>query len=258
MKKNNFAGLVAIMKRLRAPDGCPWDKKQTNTSILPYLIEEAYEYIEAVRDGDIEAMKEELGDVLLQVVFHAQIASDKIGGFDIVDVIDGISNKLIVRHPHIFGDKKGLRSAANVRDFWEKHKKEVKKRDSVLDGVPKTMPALLRSRRLISKAGSAGFKYGSAAGVLDKVAEETGEVKRALKTGNRKYLKEEIGDLLYAVTALAYYSGIDPEEALHSAGDKFTKRFKKIEDGLHKGITEKEMLALWDDAKKSGPVRFSK
>jgi tetrapyrrole methylase family protein/MazG family protein len=258
MKKNNFAGLVAIMKRLRAPDGCPWDKKQTNTSILPYLIEEAYEYIEAVRGGDVEAMKEELGDVLLQVVFHAQIASDKKGGFDINDVIDGISSKLIVRHPHIFGDKKGLKSAASVRDFWEKHKKEVKKRDSVLEGVPKSMPALLRSRRLISKAGSAGFKWGSAAGVLGKVDEEMGEVKRALKLGNKSHLKEEIGDLLQAVTALAYFSGVDPEEALHGAGDKFTARFKKIEKGLHKGITEKEMIALWNKAKKRGPLKFSK
>ncbi len=237
------------MKRLRAKDGCPWDKKQTNLSILPYLIEEAYEYIEAARNNDREGMKEELGDVLLQVVFHAQISADK-GGFDIEDVIKAINNKLIIRHPHIFGDKKGLRSAANVRDFWEKHKKAVKKRDSVIDGVPKSMPALLRSRRLVSKAGSAGFKWNSTAGALGKVEEELREVKGALKSKNKKKLREEIGDLLYSISALAYYNGIEPEEALHMADDKFIGRFKRVEKNLRKGMKEKEILALWEKAKK--------
>jgi tetrapyrrole methylase family protein/MazG family protein len=249
MKKDNFRALVNIMKRLRAKDGCPWDKKQTNLSILPYLIEEAYEYIEAARNNDREGMKEELGDVLLQVVFHAQISADK-GGFDIEDVIKAINNKLIIRHPHIFGDKKGLRSAANVRDFWEKHKKAVKKRDSVIDGVPKSMPALLRSRRLVSKAGSAGFKWNSTAGALGKVEEELREVKGALKSKNKKKLREEIGDLLYSISALAYYNGIEPEEALHMADDKFIGRFKRVEKNLRKGMKEKEILALWEKAKK--------
>jgi tetrapyrrole methylase family protein/MazG family protein len=221
---------------------------------LPYLIEEAYEYIEAARNGDAEGMKEELGDVLLQVVFHAQISSDR-GGFGIDDVIDGINNKLIVRHPHIFGDKKGLRSAANVRDFWEKHKKEIKKRDSVIDGVPAAMPALLRSRRLISKAGSAGFRWGSKEGPIKKVNEEMGEVRRALTGKNKKRIKEEIGDLLYAVSALAYYNGIDPEDALHRADDKFVERFKKIEKMLYKGMTEKKMLDLWNNTKKKSRTK---
>jgi len=155
MKKSKayFNELVSIMKTLRSKDGCPWDKKQTHKSITPYLLEEAYEVIEAINNNDSENLKEELGDLLLQVVFHAQIASDN-NKFVIEDVIKAISNKLIIRHPHVFGDKKGLTKDWHVRDFWEKQKKESKKRDSVIDGVPKALPALLRSRRLQSKAQS--------------------------------------------------------------------------------------------------------
>ena len=245
----DFKELTGIMKRLRAKDGCPWDKKQTHKSITPYLLEEAYEVIEAINNNDTENLKEELGDLLLQVVFHAQIADDK-GKFRIDDVIEAINTKLIVRHPHIFGDKKGLTKDWQVRDFWEKHKKETKKRDSVIDGVPKAMPALLRSRRLQSKAQSTGFKWKKQASMIEKVDEELSEVKAALRSKNKKHISEELGDLMFALVTLAYHEKINPEESLQSANDKFIKRFKIVEKDLKPGMTEKEMIGLWKKAKK--------
>jgi tetrapyrrole methylase family protein/MazG family protein len=249
MARGDFRELTGIMKRLRAKDGCPWDKKQTHKSITPYLLEEAYEVIEAINNNDTENLKEELGDLLLQVVFHAQIADDR-GEFRIDDVIEGINTKLIVRHPHIFGDKKGLTKDWQVRDFWEKHKKETKKRDSVIDGVPKALPALLRSRRLQSKAQSTGFKWKEQASMLEKVDEELREVKAALRSRNKKHISEELGDLMFALVTLAYHNKINPEESLQSANDKFIKRFKKVEKDLKPGMTEKEMIGLWKKAKR--------
>ena len=246
--RGDFKELTGIMKRLRAKDGCPWDKKQTHKSITPYLLEEAYEVIEAINNDDTENLKEELGDLLLQVVFHAQIADDK-GKFNIVDVVDAINTKLIGRHPHIFGDKKGLTKDWQVRDFWEKHKKETKKRDSVIDGVPKALPALLRSRRLQSKAQSTGFKWKEQSSMVKKVDEELREVKAALRSKNKKHISEELGDLMFALVTLAYHHKINPEESLQKANDKFIKRFKKIEKDLRPGMTEKEMLRLWNTAK---------
>jgi len=248
-KNNEFEKLKGIMRALRAPDGCPWDKKQTHKSLLPYVIEEAYEVIDSVNKKNDNELKEELGDLLLQVVFHAQIAKDR-GKFDIDDVIKGINHKLISRHPHVFGDKKGINTGKQVKDFWEAQKKKTKKRKSVLEGVPKGMPVLLRSRRLISKAVTTGFKWKDAAGVFRKVEEEAREVKKEIVSKNKKLLAEELGDLMFVTAALAYYSGINPEEALHRANDKFIKRFGKIEGKLHKKITEKEMLKLWNTTKK--------
>jgi tetrapyrrole methylase family protein/MazG family protein len=248
MKKNNFSDLVKIMERLRSKNGCPWDKKQTHRSLTPCLLEESYEAIEAINKSDDDNLKEELGDVLLQVLFHAQIASER-GKFDIDDVVDGISNKLIVRHPHVFGDRKDITKDWQVRDFWEKHKKEVKKRDSVIDGVPKALPALLRSKRLQSKAQSAGFKWKDKTGAMAKVDEELGEVKAAIASGNKRHIGEEIGDLMFALVTLSYNNRINPEEALQRANDKFIKRFKKIEKSLKPGMTEEEMIGLWNKAK---------
>jgi|ERR1035437_204515 tetrapyrrole methylase family protein/MazG family protein len=245
----NFDKLVGIMKRLRASDGCPWDKKQTHKSITPYLLEEAYEVIEAINNNDPENLKEELGDLLLQVVFHAQIASDN-GKFKVDDVVEAINRKLITRHPHVFGDKKGLTKDWHVRDFWEKQKKESKKRDSVIDGVPKALPALLRSRRLQSKAQSTGFKWKKQGSIMKKVEEELGEVKAALKSKNRKHISEELGDLMFALVTLAYYNKINPEDSLQSANDKFIKRFKKVEKHLAPGMPEQAMIRLWKAAKK--------
>lgn len=248
-KAHDFNKLVEIMKTLRAKDGCPWDIKQTHKSITPYLLEEAYEVIEAIHNNDPENLKEELGDLLLQVVFHAQIASDN-NKFAIGDVVEGINNKLISRHPHVFGDKKGLTKDWHVRDFWEKQKKETKKRDSVIDGVPKALPALLRSRRLQSKAQSTGFKWKKQASIVAKVDEEIREVKEALKSKNKKHINEEIGDLMFAIVTLAYHNNINAEESLQMANDKFIKRFKKIEKALKPGMSEKDMIKLWLAAKK--------
>ena len=247
--KDHFNQLVSIMKTLRAKDGCPWDKKQTHKSITPYLLEEAYEVIEAINNNDSENLKEELGDLLLQVVFHAQIASDN-NKFEIEDVIKAISNKLIIRHPHVFGDKKGLTKDWHVRDFWEKQKKESKKRDSVIDGVPKALPALLRSRRLQSKAQSTGFKWKKQESILEKVEEEFREVKAAIKSKNKKNISEELGDLMFALVTLAYHNKINAEDSVQKANDKFMKRFKKIEKSLVPGMSEKDMIALWKKAKK--------
>jgi tetrapyrrole methylase family protein/MazG family protein len=249
MKNNKFNELVSIMKKLRSKDGCPWDKKQTHRSITPYLLEEAYEVIEAINKGDDNNMKEELGDLLLQVVFHAQIADDR-GKFGIDDVVDGLNNKLIVRHPHVFGNRKDIKNATHVRDFWEQHKKKVKKRDSVIDGVPNALPALLRSRRLQSKAQTTGFKWKSEKGIMGKVEEEFKEVKEALRSGNKKHISEELGDLMFALVTLSYHNKVNPEEAVQRANDKFIKRFKRIEKDLRPGMSEKEMIGLWNTTKK--------
>lgn len=237
------------MKRLRSKNGCPWDRKQTHKTLLPYLLEESYELIEAINKGDKKEIKEELGDVLLQVVFHAQIASEK-SGFDINDVIDGINEKLISRHPHVFAGKKGVTKDYHVREIWEKNKKETKKRDSVIDGVPKALPALLRARRLQSKVTTTGFKWKTKEAILKKVAEELAEVKGALRSGNKKQIKEEIGDLIFTLVGLSYFLKIDPENAVQKTNDKFIKRFKRVEKDLYPGISMKAMLGLWNKAKK--------
>jgi tetrapyrrole methylase family protein / MazG family protein len=246
--KNNFSGLVAIMKRLRAKNGCPWDRKQTHKTLLPYLIEESYELIEAINKKDKKEIKEELGDVLLQVVFHSQIASEK-EGFTIEDVVAGINEKLISRHPHVFAGKKGITKDYHVKAMWEKDKKETKKRDSVTDGIPKAMPALLRARRLQSKVVTTGFKWKTKEAILKKVDEELAEVRGAIRSKNRKHVEEEIGDLIFTLVALAYFLKIDPENALQNTNEKFIRRFKKIEKRLYPAMPEREMLALWRKTK---------
>ncbi len=245
-KKSEFQTLIKIMEKLRGKNGCPWDKKQTHKTILPYLLEETYELIEAFNKNKKEDITEELGDLLLQVVFHCQIAKEN-GKFDIYDVIKKLNQKLVQRHPHVFADKKGLKKDWHVRIFWEKEKKNEKNRSSILDGVPYALPSLLRARRLISKAKSAGFSWNENKSILKKINEEFLEVKEAIK--NKKALKEEIGDLLFIIAALAYYNKIDPEDALHKTNDKFIKRFKKIEKKLYAGMSEKEMLKLWEKTK---------
>jgi len=248
-KEKEFTRLVEVMKKLRSKSGCPWDKKQTHKTLLPYLLEESYELIEAINNNDAKEVKEELGDVLLQVFFHAQIASER-DGFDIYDVAAGLNNKLITRHPHVFGSVKGLKSSRNVRDYWEKNKKEAKNRKSVTDGVPKALPALLRARRLQSKAASTGFKWGNKERIMNKVKEEYAEVKKAVKRRKKREIEEEIGDLIFTLVSLAYYHKINPEEALQKTNRKFIKRFGKIEKKIDKNTGQKEMLALWEKTKK--------
>jgi tetrapyrrole methylase family protein / MazG family protein len=247
--KNEFERLVAIMKRLRAINGCPWDRKQTHKTLLPYLIEEAYELIEAINKRDKKGIKEELGDVLLQVVFHAQIASEK-EGFSMNDVVGGINEKLISRHPHVFAGKKGITKDYHVKAMWEKNKKETKQRDSVTDGIPKAMPALLRARRLQSKVTTTGFKWKTKEAILKKVAEELEEVKGALRKKNKKHIEEEIGDLIFTLVALSYFLRIDPENAVQKTNDKFIRRFKMVEKRMYPGMPEREMLSLWEKTKR--------
>ncbi|MCX7698751.1 MAG: nucleoside triphosphate pyrophosphohydrolase [Candidatus Goldbacteria bacterium] len=246
--QKQFIRLIKIMERLRGKNGCPWDRKQTQKSLLPYLLEETYELIEAINKKDVKLIIEELGDLLLQVVFHAQILKEK-KGVGIKEVIKCLNNKLIQRHPHVFSDKKDLYKDYHVREFWEKHKKEIKKRESILEGIPVALPSLLRARRLISKATTLGFRWNDNGTIIKKIREELKEVVKELKLRRKKKFEEEIGDLLFAITALAYYNKINAENALYKANNKFIKRFKKIEKLLNNNLPPKKILQLWNKTK---------
>ena len=223
---DNFLKLIKILKKLRSPDGCDWDKKQTHSSLIPYLTEETYEVIEAIEDNDSSALKEELGDLLLHVLFQAELSSEK-GEFDIFDSIDSINNKLVRRHPHVFNED--INDENSEKGSWEKSKKKEKKRDSILDGVPKSLPGLLRSRRIQEKAASVGFDWTEVSPIISKVEEELIEVKDAINKDNKKEITMELGDLMFAVVNLARYYDIDPENALKKSTNKFISRFEKVE-----------------------------
>jgi len=244
-----FKKLIKIMEKLRGKNGCPWDKKQNHKTLLPYLLEETYELIEAVNKNRKELIIEELGDLLLQIIFHSQILKEK-SQKGIYEVIKLLNHKLVQRHPHVFSRNKNLYNDFHVRQFWEKHKKEIKKRDSILDGVPIALSSLLRARRLISKATTLGFKWSNNNSIIKKVKEELNEVIKELKSKKRRGLEEEIGDLLFVITALAYYNKINAENALYKANNKFIKRFKKIENKLKPNLSEKDILGLWEKVKK--------
>ncbi|MEW5795105.1 MAG: nucleoside triphosphate pyrophosphohydrolase [Candidatus Zixiibacteriota bacterium] len=251
-----FERLVRLMAILRSPDGCNWDRTQTHQSLLPYLIEEAYEVVEAVEAGDSPALKEELGDLMLQVVFHSQLAAEA-GHFTIDDTLDTIIQKLLNRHPHVFGERRDLRPSA-VRDQWEKIKTSSGEKESVLAGLPKTMPALTMAFRIGEKAAGVGFDWKSSSDALDKVAEEVAEVRReaaSTRPDRREHLKNEIGDLLFAMSSVARLEGIDPEVALRDALSKFRRRFEVMEKRLTEGgrrfeeYTLEQMEAVWQDVK---------
>ena len=225
-KISNIDRLVNIIKKLRAPNGCEWDKKQTHESLIPYLIEETYEVVESIEDKNYKLLKEELGDLLLHVIFQIDIANDN-KEFNLDDVIDGICEKLIRRHPHIFYDKKDPRYK---KENWEVSKKKEKKRSSVLDGVPKSLPQLIRSSRIQEKAASVGFDWDDKNQVLLKVDEEILELKDAILKNDG--IDEEIGDVLFTIVNLSRHMGYDAESSLKKSIDKFSKRFKKIEQDL--------------------------
>jgi len=245
-----FDELVEVMARLRRD--CPWDSKQTHKSIRPYLIEEAYEVAEAIEEGDDRALKEELGDLLLQVVFHARIAEER-GAFSIKDVLKGLVDKLVRRHPHVFGEAKA-RDAGEVLERWEQIKRR-EGRTSVLDGVPKGLPALLRARRVQEKASRVGFDWDRAEGALDKVKEEVGELEAAVAARDKGRIEEELGDLLFSVVNLSRLSGVDPEWALQNAVEKFVARFRAVEKVLARQgrtpqeATLEEMDRIWEEIK---------
>ncbi len=261
----SFDELIAVMARLRAPGGCPWDAEQTYQSLSQYLLEEAYETFDAIHaageTGDTTHLAEELGDVLLQVVFHSTIAAER-GDFTIDDVAAGVAKKLVLRHPHVFGDKK-LDSAEAVLDNWDELKaneraasgKPEKVNDSLLDEVPVHFPALLEGLKVSKKAAKVGFDWENAGQVFEKIDEEIAELRSAIKQKDEQNIDEEIGDLLFAVVNLARKLGVEPETALKKTNRKFRKRFKFIEDDLKSqgsSVEEsdlREMDALWNKSK---------
>ena len=252
-REDNFLKLVNILKTLRAPGGCDWDREQTHSSLIPYLTEETYEVIEAIENNDSSALKEELGDLLLHVLFQAELSSEK-QEFDIFDSIDAINNKLISRHPHVF-DKDLGNQEWNQKGSWEKAKKKEKNRQSVLEGVPKSLPGLLRSRRIQEKASSVGFDWKEVSPVISKVEEELNEVRDAISNKDSKEIEMEIGDLLFAVVNLSRFYNIDPESALKKSTDKFIQRFNQVEQKINESGKKIEDLNLetmdkiWNEVK---------
>jgi len=250
---NQFEELVNIVSRLRAPDGCPWDREQTNHTLIPYFIEEVYEVIESVDDGDWDLVKEELGDILLHIVFQAAIAEDD-KKFKIIDSLDNINKKLINRHPHVFGDAKA-EAAFYAKQNWEAEKHKEKGRESRLDGVPNSLPSLIRAQRLQQKASYAGFDWEKIEQVWGKVNEEIIELKEAEISGNNQHIEEEMGDLLFAIVNLSRHLNISSEDALRKTNQKFIRRFKKVEEGIKakgKKLNEaslEEMDSIWNEAK---------
>jgi MazG family protein len=223
--------LRLLVARLRAPDGCPWDRKQGLGDLRTYLLEEAHEVAAAIDVGERTAIAEELGDLLFQVVFIAQIGAEE-GAFDVFDVAAGIHAKMMERHPHVFGDAARLPDAAAVARAWERNKLARRSADaegSLLDGVPRSLPALAAAQRLTQKAAGVGFDWPDVDGVVAKVREELAEVLGATATGDRQAVAEEVGDLLFAVANLARHLGVDPETSLAGANHKFRRRFGEVE-----------------------------
>jgi MazG family protein len=255
MAKRTFDQLVRLMTTLRGPQGCPWDRKQTLQSLKPFVIEESYEVVDAIDRNDLEGLKEELGDFLLQAVFIAEITRAS-GSFDIDDAVTAIHDKLVRRHPHVFGDVEAS-TAEEVLVNWEKLKNEERKAEnkSVLAGVPQSLPALLRASRLTEKAARVGFDWRRTEDVFEKIEEEIAEVHEAIESGDQEKIHDEIGDLLFTVANIARKLDVNAEEALQSTNRKFTRRFETMERSVReKGqnldqLTLKEMDALWDAAK---------
>jgi len=246
-----FTRLVEIMARLRAPDGCPWDREQTFDSIKPYLLEETYEVLQAIDDRDWPGLADELGDLLLQVVFFSQMA-DEAGHFDVTAALEAINSKLVRRHPHVFGDG-DAQTSDEVLKKWDEIKATEKVRPKgLLAGIPKALPALVEGDKISRKAAGAGFDWPNIEQVFDKLREEVDELHDARKTGTQEEIEGEIGDLLFVVINLARFLKVDPEQALRKTNTKFRRRFAHVEDGLGKPLKEatlEEMEALWQAAK---------
>jgi MazG family protein len=248
---DGFSQLVEIMARLRAPDGCPWDREQTFDTIKPYLLEETYEVLQAIDDRDWKELSEELGDLLLQVVFFSQMAAEA-GHFNVNDAVEAINSKLIRRHPHVFGDG-DAKTSAEVLKKWDEIKAGEKVRPKgLLATIPKALPALVEGDKIARKAAGAGFDWPNIDQVFDKLKEEVDELHEARKTGTPEEIEGEIGDLLFVVVNLARFLKVDPEQALRKTNAKFRRRFSHVEEGLgkpFKDATLEEMEALWQAAK---------
>lgn len=262
-----FEKLVKLQARLRASDGCPWDREQTHATLRTYLIEEAYEVLDALESGEDAKFADEMGDLLLQIVFHSQIATEE-GRFTVADVIRGIHEKMVRRHPHVFGEKRA-KNAAEVLKNWEQIKQEERRakgqpassdtknagRESLLDGVPRGLPALMEGFQLTRRAARIGFDWDSPAGIFDKLDEETRELRRALAQGDAAEIEGEIGDVLFVGINLARFLRIDPEIAVKKANAKFSRRFREMEAlAAERGTTlaaatRPELEELWEEAK---------
>jgi MazG family protein len=270
-----FEKLAAVQARLRAPDGCPWDREQTHATLRTYLIEEAYEVLEALESGDDDKFSEEMGDLLLQIVFHSRIAEEE-GRFTVSDVIREVHDKMVRRHPHVFGEKRA-KDAAEVLKNWEQLKKEERKAASreksqadaqpasLLDGVSKALPAALEGFQLTRRAARIGFDWQNVGGVFAKIDEEASELRQALSVRDAKREEEEMGDLLFAAVNLARYLHIDPEIALKKANAKFSSRFRRMEQLAAEAgkpladVPREDMERFWEIAKRSekGALRAS-
>lgn len=252
----DYADLLEIIRLLRSEDGCPWDKAQTHKSIRRDLLEEAYEAAEAIDNDDPVLLKEELGDVLMQVVFHADIESDA-GRFTMDDVCDGVVKKLLFRHPHVFGDEHED-SPESVLVSWEQLKRREKGQNTVadsMDSVARSLPSLWRAEKLQKKAAAAGFEWPDVQGALDKLEEEVAELRRAVENGGD--VPDELGDVLFAAVKVGRFCGCDPEDAVNGTCEKFIHRFRAVEEGAAvrgrevSQLSLEEMTALWDEAKRS-------
>ena len=251
-----FSRLVEIMRQLRGPGGCPWDAEQTHGSLKRYLLEETYEVMEAIDVGSPEMLKEELGDLLLQPVFHAAIAEER-EEFTITGVLAAINDKLVRRHPHVFGNMIIESSGAQVEN-WEKIKKEEKgvARKSALSGIPPHLPALLKAQKLTEKAARVGFDWEHVDQVFAKVLEELHELEETMATGDQERMEAELGDLLFSIVNLGRFLAITPEDALRKTLARFTTRFEHVEESLHRqgrqmtDATLEEMDLFWEEAKR--------
>ena len=253
MEIRELKELIEVIAKLRAPDGCPWDREQTHKSLKPNMLEEAYEAVDAIDSGDMANLREELGDVLLQVVLHAQIASEE-KAFNIEDVARELKEKLIHRHPHVFGNTK-VKSADEVMINWDKLKNEEKTyRKSAMDGISKSQSALMSAQKISKKAVKVGFEWPNEESLYDCIKSEFEEFKEAEKEHNKDHMEEEFGDILFATVNLARWNKIDAEQALLKANKKFIQRFKKMEELATKPLEEynfEEYDKLWRKAKKA-------
>ncbi len=258
--RREFQTLVNIVARLRAPDGCPWDREQTHQSLTPFLIEETYEAVEQIDANSMPGLREELGDILLQVMLHSEIASEE-GAFSVADVIEGLVNKLIRRHPHVFGDAEA-RTAEEVAARWEVLKSEERQGASLMEGVPANLPALTYAQRAQGRAANVGFDWPSVDGALEKVMEEASELAEAHEEAgpegtdeSRAATEWEFGDLLFSLVNLARWMDIDAETALRHANRRFVSRFRAMEDTARdrgeefSALSLEQMDALWEEAK---------
>ncbi len=251
---DQFEELIKIVQRLRGPEGCPWDKEQTSESLISYMLEETYEVIEAIDEKDWDGLKEEFGDLMLHIVFQATIANDN-ELFDISESLKNINEKLVRRHPHVF-DKKNL-VKDNIKPNWELQKHKEKKRNSRLDGIPQSLPGLIRAQRIQEKASYVGFDFQNEDDIWEKILEEIEELKNAQEKNNKDEILEELGDTIFSLINLARFLGVSADDALRKSNKKFVARFKMIENELSrrgKNIEKSslnEMDDIWNTIKKN-------